>query len=234
MVRKNKQSGSWWSELNIFNVLLIIFGIRAVYDRPQKNGSRFSYIGIIFAIIHTVFGGMIFDMKYFRLRVISIVYNKVIFGTLFLQLLLNLLVPIFINLCSIWQFSDMTIFLDKIDLFTKNIENKRGDLAELKRKKVKVTRVTYISLLIYTAINIVLAIYHYRVFYGSDIYQILGLIYYAVIALTNIHILGHLYEISLRFDLFKELLDNIKFNYSSNRQFDVIPNYSIKYFKIQK
>lgn len=226
---QEKTSEPWWSKLNLINILMTIFGIRPVLDRPGSNSSKFSLIGILFALGHTITSGIVFHRKFLKVKFLSIFFNKVIYGTFFLQLVLNLMSPLFINICTVLQFSAMATFLDKLEYFDLSLEKHRVKFSELRISKIRVRKMTNWSLIIYFAFNIGMACWHHIVMYDSDLYQFLGVIYYAVIGLTSTRILLFLNEVNQRFDLFKVLLNNIKFN-TSNRQFDVIPQFTVRYY----
>lgn len=231
MGKENKSpptSKSNWFKVSPFNVLLTIYGIRPVYDRPQKDGSTLSYIGILFGIGHTILGGHMFNLRFHRLLFLSFLFNRIIFGTFFLQLLVNFLVPLVLNFCLVKQRPSMTIFLNKIEDFDENMGQNHVDMTATRKSDKKNIKLSYFFFLISFCFNLGMSLWHLFTMLGSDEYQVLGGIYYGIVILINIKTLRYLYKISQRFDLFKDLLNNIRFN-STNRQLNGLPKYPVKY-----
>lgn len=156
MVKVKKTSDPWWSRVDVINILSTIIGIRPVYDRPKNDGSKYSVIGIMFAIGHTIIGAFIFHKKYLQLILRS--ENRVLFGTHLLQSINNLLVPFFISVCAVLQFSAMSIYLNKLDRLDKSMENNRVNFSEFKKYKIRVLKITHCLLLIYAAFSTGMAI----------------------------------------------------------------------------
>lgn len=212
---------------NCINLILTITGLAPVFDRKTNDGRKFSKIGIIFSIIHTIILVYMYSNEGRMDMLLRIILGNVMYAMSVLKRLVDLLLPIIFTVGLIYQFHALDKLSSKLDKFDAYLTDNNQNLqfVEKKLRKIKIfillvvvfgTIICILSVCSYVSLFEPLILEHY---YKSSVY-------YANFILVTLKVCKYLCGISLRIDLFKQVLGDIKFR-QSNR-LDALPRYQLK------
>lgn len=213
---------------NSINLIATITGIAPVFDRLTTDGKKFSKIGLIFSTIHISILWYIYSKDGRMNMILRIILNNVMYAMTTLKRLVDLWLPLIFIAGSIYQFSAIDKLWNKLDKFdaylTENNQNVK--LIETKLRKMKILILLGV---LFGTILCVLSVCSYTALFESlkpeHFYK--GSVYYANFILITLKVCKYFCGISLRIDLFKQVLGDIKFR-QSNRLLDALPRYQLK------
>lgn len=211
-------------ELGGINIVLTITGIAPVFDRRNKNGEKYSMIGICFSVIGIFAVFYVDHLESYMLELYRAIFKDVMFGMVHLKRLIDISSPIGMICGSIVQFESLNGLCQKMDKFDEFLIKNNVNISIIHRRKQQATIIILLGTLVTTIICIVSVVYRGLIYQPMSIQLFyIGSVYYINFVLVTLKVCKYLFGISLRMDLFKQVLDNIKFRHSDRR--DLVPRY---------
>lgn len=195
--------------IDVLNILLILSGIKPVFDRPT-NGSKYSAIGIVCIIIHTVL--CIYGDRELaeESRIMQSFVKGIMIGMIHMKRVSSLFYPLVSVFGAILQFGSMSTFLeleDKLEFYLQkcsmNVSAMRGKIGKMQQ----ITAVVAIFLGVISAIS--------NASYAGVFGEVNVLNYYTGaffslnFTLVTFRICNNFYALYLRMDLYNKHLSKI-------------------------
>lgn len=200
--------------LSSINNLLIFCGIQPVFDR-LRNGIKFSKVGLVLIIIHS---GLILhcDKKLLEEQAIVGQYlDRILFAMTYLQRIFCGTYSIFNVICAIIQFDSVTTFLDLQDEMDVYLKGLSIDMPSMYRKIKWMEIIAIIVAVVGSLIACVSSVMSYCDTFKQGLDQVQlytyysGVFYTLYFAAATFKVCVHVYAMSLRFQHFNELVENI-------------------------
>lgn len=145
----------WYSKIadvDFLLILLVISGIQPVYDRP-RNGGKYSLIGIIFIIIHSVLCILSDRQSAEEEAILRHFVSGILFGMTTMGRVCSLLYPLMCVLGAIFQFGAVTTFLDLEDQMDLYFKRCNLNTLQLHRKIKKLQLISSVSAVVVSLIS---------------------------------------------------------------------------------
>lgn len=208
---QGKKFQSVLCKIDIMNTLMMILGIRPVFDRLKENGTRFSKLGLIFSLIHFILGIYVDHQQRIRQRSSTTFKVLIINGMWSLKRLINFLLPWLTILGSIIQFPAVDKLSRKLQKFDSYLMETQVDISNLEKLKLHFDILAIVVVLGSMIISTASSYFYATIFQKIEFLHIyLALVYYSNVILVALKVCKYFYGIGLRLDLFEKVLGDIR------------------------
>lgn len=201
-------------DFDYLNILLTLSGVQPVFDRKQKNGGKYSIIGIICVLVHSVLCIYCDHIAEEEQRVIRRFLMNIMFGLTYLHRFYSLVYPLLSVIGAIVQFKALNTFLDSQDQLTLYLSRCSMDTDRLQQQVKQMQIWSAISCLVLAALSSVSYVYYSEIFsriqfstYYTGVFFSLN--YMLVVAKVCNHFYAYLLRLNLYCDHLKVVMGQL-------------------------
>ena len=207
--------------LKCINWVMTFLGSHPVLDRQSRDGQRFCNIGVIFTIIHLGIGFLVDKQQKLHLQVLSVIYTNIMWAMAFIKRVVFLITPWIFGIGMIYQFPAMDKLSRKLDKFDEYLRVSHVDLQAMRRRERNFIAYSIVGVLCSLVVGGICSYLYTKLFRSSLEFQhyYLPLAYYINVSLVTLKVCIYLKNISLRLDIFKLLLAEVRLRNSPLNDF---------------
>lgn len=195
--------------IDFLDILLIISGIKPVLDR-QTNGSKYSTIGIVCIIIHTVLCIYADRVLAEESRVMKSFVKGIMIGMVHMKRVSSLFYPLVSVFGAILQFGSMSTFLELEDKLEFYLQKCSVNVSTMRGKIQKMQQITAVVAIILGIISAISNASYAGVFGKVNVFNFYSGAFFSLnFTLVTFRICNNFYAMYLRIDLYNKHLPRI-------------------------